>query len=213
MLSDFLEKSESEIQKYLEEHDEILQVSVGTANWYHNYVLPHLSLGSDGGIPDFVIVSGQSNSFWIHIVELKLPSAQRFTNKDSASKDLREAIDQVLGYAKWAEDNKDYFKKILLDAVKTKYPEFDEDFQNNRRFIICKDLIIGRRNDLNDNRSYCTNEMDSFVRIISYDRLIENEIRLEDMRQKNVDKHYFELDDCIRMDLCVEMKNKFDYRP
>ena len=150
MLIDILDQSEAVIQKYLEDHPDILQVSVGTANWYYNYVIPQFSLGSDGGKPDFVIVNGQSDSYWIHIVELKLPTVKRFTDSDMPSTELRNAVDQLMDYSMWITYNMPYFKEILRKKLKEDYSDFNETFQNNRRFIICKDLIIGRREDLND---------------------------------------------------------------
>ena len=80
-------------------------------------MLPQFALGSDGGKPDFIVVSGQSNSFWVHVVELKLPTVKRFTDKDMPSMDLRNDMAQVDGYSRWIDDNMDYFKSILLNVL------------------------------------------------------------------------------------------------
>ena len=116
----------------------------------------------------------------------------------------------LLHYSMWITYNMPYFKEILIKKLKEDYSDFNETFQNNRRFIICKDLIIGRREDLNEKRQYYTSEIEESIRIISYDRLIDNEKRLAEMAQKNIDKYFFELDDEIRNVYGIELYNKYD---
>ncbi len=52
-----LSNDERKIQKYLEENPLILVASIGTPNWFYNYVLPQFKLGSDY-VADFLIVTG-----------------------------------------------------------------------------------------------------------------------------------------------------------
>lgn len=93
-----------------------------------DFVLPQFRLGSDGGIPDFIIVTGQSYSFEVHVVDLKLPSLRRFNKDDSISSDLNKAISQVQVYKSWIEDNLQYFKESLKSWITEKYTDFYEDF-------------------------------------------------------------------------------------
>ncbi len=143
-------------------------------------------------IPDFIVITGQSDSFEVYVVDLKLPTARRFNQDDTISAELKNAIDQVTWYKDWIEKHMDYFKELLLKEVVNKYPDFDEDFIDNLRFNVFTAVIIGRRKDLNDKRRALT--FNNTVRIISYDRLIETEKRLIEMRGKNIGFNLFGCD-------------------
>ncbi len=194
MLIDVIESGakEADIQAYLERHNYILKASIGQAFLAHNIVLPQFRLGSDGGIPDFIVVTGQSYSFEIHVVDLKLPTLKRFNNDDSISSELKNAITQVKLYKAWIEDNLEYFRDVLKDCIVNMEPDFDENFNLCRRFNITADLIAGRRSDLNKKRRCIARDL--AVRLISYDRLLETENRLLEMMSKNIPFEYFDRD-------------------
>ncbi len=174
------------IQKYLEEHPEILMASIGTANWAYNYVLPQFRFGDDG-VADFVVMTGQSDSYWIHIVELKLPEDLQFNKDGSYRKPLNKALSQVNLYRTWVEEHIDYFKELLLKRIAEIDSGFKESFDYIRRFVMCVDIIIGRRENLSiENRKITSSFYSNNASIISYDRLIETEKRLDEMLHHNV---------------------------
>lgn len=168
----------------MDKNDWILKAAVGQAFWVNNFVLPQFRLGSDGGIPDFLIVTGQSYSFEVHVVDLKLPSLRRFNKDDSISSDLNKAISQVQVYKSWIEDNLQYFKESLKSGITEKYPDFYEDFYNSRRFNVTADVIAGMRKDLNKKRMCSVRELP--VRVISYERLMETENRLHEIMTQKI---------------------------
>lgn len=185
------------IQKYLEKHSEILVASIGTANWAYNYVLPQFRLGDDG-VVDFVVMTGQSDSYWIHIVELKLPEDIQFNKDGSYRKALNKALSQVNVYQSWIEEHLIYFKELLSKRISEKDSDFNENFEFTRRFIIYADIIIGRRENLTaENRKITSSLYNNFTSIISYDRLIETEKRLNEMLRNNIPFTLYGLDGLI----------------
>ena len=185
---------EHKIQKYIEDHPEILMASIGTANWAYNYVLPQFRFGNEG-IADFVVMTGQSDSYWIHIVELKLPEDIQFNQDGSFRKPLNKALSQVNGYRTWIEEHMDYFKESLLKRIVEIDTDFKENFDVTRRFIICVDIIIGRRENLSsENRKITSSFYGNNTSIISYDRLVETEKRLDEMLRHKVPFHFYGLD-------------------
>ena len=175
----FNDKTEGNVQKYLETHEEILMVEFGNLGWYFNLILPQFSFG-DQYRCDFMILKGQSCSYWIELVELQAPSAKLFNKNGNYSKDLNEAIRQVENWDAWIRENQDYFRKTLKEKIKKKYHDFDEDFNNPRRFISNSHIVIGRRESLSDkdnDRRYMAKEK-SGIDIITYDRLFDIEKKI-----------------------------------
>ncbi len=180
------EYKEEFFQEYLEKNKEILQAALGTVFYAYNYVLPKFQLGSNGGIPDFIVVSGQSNSFVVNIVELKLPYEMRFKKSGEFSKVVNDAICQVSRYKCWIDNNLDYFKKTLCDSIKKIDNEFNDSFAYNRRFNVQMNIIIGRRSDLDKYENNRNAEEGIRPKIISYDRLVDCEEKLIYMQDNNI---------------------------
>ena len=220
MLADLLNSEEKVIQKYIEDHDYILSASVGEISWAYNFVLPHIHLG-DGKIPDFIVVNGQSDSYWIYMVDLKLPNEKRFNKNGSFCNKLNQAVTQVRGYEYYGNQHTDELRDILCKEIINRYgDQLDSSdkqslesynfFNKTRRFIVQGYIIIGRRNDLTETAAWQTSNLkDSGISIISYDRLVEAENRFVEMVKNNIPKLLYSTDDSIiREQYHYDMKNK-----
>lgn len=148
MLEDILKlNQESKIQKYLEEHPFILKMGIGVPDWAFNYVLPQFMLGSHLRA-DFIVLTGQSYSYEVTIVELKKPEASLYNKDGSLAKDFNRACTQIDDYRRWIKDNADEFKRDLLKEIKKQDPLFEENFDWTRRFRINyfnRDYLIRER--------------------------------------------------------------------
>lgn len=209
MLEDALKTNkEAKIQKYLEEHPLVLKMGIGVPEWYFNYVLPQFRLGAHLRA-DFIVLTGQSNSYEITIVELKKPEANLYTNLGTLAKDFNMACTEIDNYRRWINDNKDESKRNLIDEIKKYDPSFEETFAWTRRLRIYSKIVIGRRANLTDEIRDRNNDMEEKgVRVISYDRLIDAEHRLLEMQSKGIDLRLFNNDYQIKNQYGVELDNK-----
>lgn len=209
MLEDILKSNqESKIQKYLEEHPFILKMGIGVPDWAFNYVLPQFMLGSHLRA-DFIVLTGQSYSYEVTIVELKKPEASLYNKDGSLAKDFNRACTQIDDYRRWMKDNTDEFKRDLLKEIKKQDPLFEENFDWTRRFRIFSAVVIGRRAKLSrEHRDKNFDMEDKGVRAISYDRLVDAERRLCEMLDKKIDLNYFNRDYLIRERYNMELENQ-----
>lgn len=207
-LEDILKTNqELKIQEYLEKHLLILKVAIGVPDWAFNYILPQFRLGSRYRA-DFIVVTGQSNSYEVTIVELKRPGASLYTKQGIRSNDLNIACVEVDNYRRWIGDNTEEFKKNLFEEIKKKDPTFVEKFNWTRRFHICSKIVIGRRDKLTSEICDKNFDMENIgVSIISYDRLIDAEKKLSEMFEKNVGLELYRYDDRVRDKCGVDYKN------
>lgn len=188
---------ETTIHKYLWKNPEVLKKGIGASDWAYSYVLSELYLGVHLRA-DFLVITGQSNSYEITIVELKKPESALYNKDGSPAKDLNRACTQVRDYRRWIRDNSELFKKELVREIKKQDPSFEESFSWTRRLRIYSAVIIGRRNKLtNDDRDRNYDMEDSGVKVISYDRLIDAERRIREMQRKGMDLRSFDDDDSL----------------
>lgn len=183
MLSNLLEiNGEEHLQQYLEKNPRILIAALGMPEWVYNFVIPKFKFGSDY-ISDFVIVTGQSYSYQIHLVELEPATEKMFTKNGDYAKRLNHAIKQVDEWGYWIESNNEYFRTSLLKSIKEIDSSFNQTFDYTRRFMIFKKIIMGRRGNLtdrNNQRRYI--ELDEKnIDIITYDRLVDCENRIREI--------------------------------
>lgn len=197
MLIDILDTNNEEtIQKYLEENEKILIAAFGTPEWYYNIIIPKFRFGSDY-ISDFVILTGQSYSYWINLVELEPATKSLFTKAGDYAKRLNHAIKQVDEWCDWIKRNESYFKDCLLKAIKDIDSSFDETFDYTRRFIVNKKIVIGRRSMLTDenNKRRAIEYDKSGLDIATYDRLVEIENKIFQMEREKRDFSRFKYND------------------
>ena len=208
MLQDLIESNakELDIQNYLSHHEEILIASIGQPFWFNNIVLSQFHFDPGGGVPDFLVIAGQSYTYEIHIVEIKLPSLKIFNKDCSLNSEVNKAVCQAHRYKTWIEKNMDYFKRILLSTILGKYPDFDDDF-DYKEIKVSIDIVAGRREKSDSDKSSAIQSLNA--RVMSYDRLIGAEKRLEEMREKNVPFYLYDSDFQIaaKCDGC-KLKNK-----
>ena len=197
MLKDILDdKREETVQKYLEDNKKILIAAFGMPEWYYNIVIPKFRFGSNY-VSDFVIITGQSYSYWINLVELEPPTVNLFTREGDYAKRLNHAIKQVDEWKDWINKYENYFKDSLVQAIKSIDSSFDESFDYTRRFIISKSIVIGRRSTLSseDNKRRVIEREKSGLDIATYDRLVDVENRIMDIENRGGNFKRFEYDD------------------
>lgn len=196
MLVDILDNNKEEIiQEYLENNKKILIAAFGNPEWSYNIVIPKFRFGSDY-ISDFVILTGQSYSYWINLIELEPATKAIFTKNGDYAQRLNHAIKQVDEWSYWIKRNESYFKDSLLKVIRKVNSSFDETFDHTRRFIVNKKIVIGRRNMLteDDNKRRTIEYEKSGIDISTYDRLvdIENRIIQIDNDERNFSRFNYE---------------------
>ena len=212
MIETILDKNEESLQKYLENHEKILMATLGMPEYVYNFVLPKFSFGGKYQ-SDFLIFTGQSSSYWITLVELELASTIIFTKNGVYSQHLNTAMRQVKEWKSWIENNLSCFQKLLYDAICKQDSEFNDKFDFCRRFIIKQVIIIGRRNSLSkEDRDRIATDEGSGIQIITYDRLVECEKRIEKMTLYNFpfDRYHY---DTLINDTSVHLDYPMDSTP
>lgn len=181
MIEEILGENEESLQKYLEEHSKILTATLGMPEYAYNFVIPKFSFGGKYQ-SDFLVFTGQSSSYWITLVELEAATRMIFTKEGGYARYLNTAMRQVKEWKMWVNENMGYFRKLLYDSICNQDGEFCDKFDFCRRFIINQVIIIGRRNSLSkEDRDRIAEEENNRIQIITYDRLIECEKRIEQM--------------------------------
>ena len=177
-----LSSKEEDSQKYLENNPQIL-LSAFANRWAVNEIIPKFKFGTEF-ISDFVVVSGQSWSYDIYLIELEPPTASPFNKDGTYSQRLNGAMKQINEWLDWVRINEAYFRRSLASKMNDYYGKsqiYDEPriLDDYRRFFIHSKIIIGCRNHLTkkDNRSRATirSMHNNQLEIIPYDRLAEIE--------------------------------------
>jgi len=178
--------TEAPLQKFLEEHLEIL-IRTFSQGALYPFVSPKFHL-ADEFIPDFVIVGHRSAWSWdVDLIEIE-PAAfnnQALFNKTGQSTGrLRIAETQIRNWQDWMRKNKDaIFVPRALDKLKSagawdERPEFYKPSDGTHQdLMVWYRIIIGRRKDfqrsgINYQSSYWANS-NYRVEIATWDRLLE----------------------------------------
>ena len=185
---------EEDVQSYLSDNQNILLAAFGDG-WAVNECIPKFRFGNEY-VSDFVIVTGQSFSYDITLVELEPPTEQPFTKAGKFAKRLNDAIGQVNDWFAWIHENEDYFRKSLSKAMKNSYgarqiekPHRNErlgfpDENRHRNFVSAK-IVIGRREMLteedNKRRATIYSQTHKGIEILHFDRLIKLEDRINNV--------------------------------
>lgn len=168
-------------QEYLNKHRKILMGEFGCPKWFFNLVFPKFKFGSDYE-SDFIVIKGQSFSYWVELIELEPPSEKMFTKKGIYANRLNVAISQVNAWKDWIDRYDNDFRHLLQKKCQVEYPDFEESFYNTQRFIIRKNIVIGRRSDLSkeDNERRYMLRSEQMINTVTYDRLADFEDRISD---------------------------------
>ncbi len=177
-LSEILDDSREEtVQKYLEKNPSLLLAAFGN-RWVVNECIPKFKFGNEF-ISDFVIVTGQSFSYDITLIELEPPTERIFTQNGKYAKRLNDSIGQINDWLSWINDNMDYFKQSLAKKINNYYGASQINGLHTRRLFVSSKIIIGRRSMLTDEdnkrRATIYAQTNKTLEILPYDRLIEIE--------------------------------------
>ena len=175
---------EEDSQQYLTQNMDILVAAFG-GGWMVNECIPKFRFGTEY-ISDFVIVTGQSFSCDIVLVELEPPTDNPFTKAGKYAKRLNDAMGQVNDWFAWIHDNQDYFHRSLAkemdysEAVDTGLA--DSPSRGRGLDFISAKIVIGRRKMLSDDdnkrRATILKQTNKTIEIVPYDRLLEMESKL-----------------------------------
>ncbi len=127
-------------------------------------VLNKLQFGNDY-VSDFVVINENfSAGLYYNIIEIETPHCNLFTKKGNQSARLNQAIQQILDWKRWLENNPDNVGKILPNVNRAIKPP-------NYNFTI----YIGNRNISNEHtikRNQLSQELG--INIRSFDNLTDN---------------------------------------
>ena len=187
LLEDILKTNDEKvIQKYLEAHPLILKMVIGTPEFAFNFVLPQFQIGMHGRA-DFIVVTGQSSSYEVTIVELKLPMARLYNKDNTLSKSLNKADTQIYKYKNWILNNEDEFRGELTKRIRILDHKFSDNFDWTRRLHIKSAVFIGRRNALTQAaRDRNVDMKNKGISVISYDRLVDAEKWIVDKSNQGI---------------------------
>ena len=180
---------EEDVQQYLTENPHILLAAFGS-HWAVNECIPKFRFGTEY-VSDFVIVTGQSFSYDITLIELEPPTERPFTKAGKFAKRLNNAIGQVNDWFAWIHENEDYFRKSLSKEMKDGYGASQITFpggpgglerRSRHRDFICAKIVIGRREMLTEDddkrRATILHQTQKGIEILPFDRLLELESRM-----------------------------------
>ena len=168
-----LSSKEEDSQAYLAAHPQIL-LSAFAKQWDVNELIPKFRFGTEF-VSDFVIVSGQSFSYSIYLIELEPPTINPFNKDGIPSQRLNKAMGQIYDWLDWIRKNEGYFKESLYSKMDNEYGK--EQIRSSRRFFVSSKIIIGQRNHMTekDNHTRATIREERKLEIVPYDRLVDIE--------------------------------------
>lgn len=185
-------KNEQEIQRYLKNNKILVRNAFNVWAWNHVDVISELPLGSDYRI-DFVVLSADSGSWHMSIIELKSHKMEPFTKKGIQTSDLNIALTQIQDRAEWIkryEPNvrellSKYFRKGNIPAQCSNSSEHnlaETEIVDFRTVITYKyTIVIGRRNMISKDyqrRRFMAGTVP--VNISTYDKLLDVAQRLDE---------------------------------
>lgn len=174
---------EERVQQFLAQNPGILLDAFGHP-WTVNQCIPKLKLGLEF-VTDFVIVTGQSYSYDIILVELEPPDARPFTAGGKYARRANDALGQINDWFSWLEINHAYFLTSVANALDSIYgtSQLGGSFGAKRKIFISAKIIIGRRDMLseedNGRRTALYASTGKRIEIVPYDRLLDIVIRRE----------------------------------
>lgn len=108
------------------------------------------------------------NSIGYHIVLVEFEDVNvdfRMKTSNSETEAVRKGMTQIYDWKRWMDNNREYFlKSIGLPNIANKVPSWGIRY--------C--LVVGRRSRMDDVANQIRWQKDSEMKIISYDRLVDN---------------------------------------
>jgi len=174
-----LSPKEEDSQAYLAAHPQIL-LSAFANQWDVNELIPKFRFGAEF-VSDFVIISGQSYSYSIYLIELEPPTIKPFNNDGTYSQRLNQAMGQINKWRCWIRTNEDYFRESLAKRMDNGYGKEEILLKSRSRgFFIFSKIIIGQRSHMTeeDNHTRATIRESHKLEIVPYDRLVDIEEKM-----------------------------------
>lgn len=170
-------KNENEIQSYIKLNRKwFIPASIYKEyNFGHHgaYLFPELSLGSEY-VVDYALLGKNSDGYNLILVEFEKANVPfMLVTSNTEHESTRKGITQIRDWKRWIDNNREYFLKS------TGLRDKGVDIPTSRIFYC---LVVSRRDLMDirasDLRSQICYEMNN-TKIISYDRLVDNIIKLE----------------------------------
>ena len=168
---------EETIQNFLSHHPAVLLSTFGHP-WAVNECIPKMKLGIEY-VTDFVIVTGQSYSYDITLIELEPPLAKPFTSSGKYARRLNDAMGQLNDWFSWIEMNRAYFLNTVSKSMKSLYgaSQVGRVINGNDQIFFSSKIVIGRRAMLSEadnlRRSAVYASTNKKIEIVPYDRLLD----------------------------------------
>lgn len=164
--------SENEVQRFLEENPSLVPGALGVGASTGKYpdllgVVRQAPLPSyDKRVPDFLWLSGDSETVQPVLVEIEAPAKRWFTKSDKQSHQLTQALDQIAEWKSWFNVSHN------VDAFRDFYGL--NQWPLRKRFKPAYILVFGRREEANANAVRIgkrANLAPQDVMVMTFDRL------------------------------------------
>lgn len=115
---------------------------------------------------DYMLIGKNSIGYHIVLVEFEDVNVDfRMKTSNSETEAVRKGMTQIYDWKRWMDNNREYFlKNIGLPNIANKVPSWGIRY--------C--LVVGRRSRMDDVANQIRGQKDSEMKIISYDRLVDN---------------------------------------
>lgn len=151
-------KKENDYHQFLTQHAGLF---FGNVKCYQ--VISKLKLGSDHETDFIVFRDNLSYGCGYEIIEIETPHIQPYTQNGNPSSRLTHAIQQIMNWKRWIDDNRSLFSEYISPI---------SDNQNIRDWKISYTIYIGRREKSNESRNQLSHELG--IHIHSFDKLTDH---------------------------------------
>ena len=167
---------ENDIQRYIKENRKwFIPASIFEEydfGHHEAYIVPEQALGAEFRV-DYMLVGKNSIGHHIVLVEFENVNVDyKLQSLDMESNSVRKGMTQIKSWKRWMDDNRNYFMDSCgLTNISANIPTWGINY--------C--LVVGRRNRMDDKANQMrgqTQYEEGNLKIISYDRLVENVRRL-----------------------------------
>ncbi len=165
-------KKESDVQRYIKSNEKWFIPGSIFCNYdfghHEAYLVPEQSLGAEYRA-DYMLLGRNSIGYQIVLIEFEDVNVQyRLLSSNAETESVRKGLAQIRDWKRWIDSNRDYFLKSAgLESVCGNIPSWG--------IYYC--LVVSRREMMdqtaNDMRGQLQYEIPG-LRIISYDRLVDN---------------------------------------
>ena len=169
-------KKENDIQKYIKDNKKwFIPASIfEDYDFGHHeaYIVPEQALGSEYRV-DYMLLGKNSMGYHVIFVEFEDVNTDFILkNSNTESDSVRKGLTQIRDWQLWIDSNKEYFfRSCGIDKIANNIPSWGINY--------C--LVVSRRNRMDDRANSLRGTlMNNYreLKIISYDRLVDNVKRL-----------------------------------